>query len=81
MTARAILGDIGITTKTNTYLNNSLAQLYQNALFLVEKLTFNTTPKHEKIGLIFNEFGAITHLQLLHAALVKLIYVYDLSER
>jgi hypothetical protein len=37
MTASGPLGDIGITTKTNTYLNNSLAQLYQNALFLVAK--------------------------------------------
>lgn len=37
MTSSGPLGDIGITTKTNTYLNNSLAQLYQNTLFFVAK--------------------------------------------
>lgn len=35
LTASGPLGDVGIASNTNNYLNNSLSQLYQNVVFLI----------------------------------------------
>lgn len=37
LTASGPLGDKGIATNENNYLNNSLSQLYQNVVFLISK--------------------------------------------